>query len=115
MQVSITIIEPWFLGEATNWQPLHGQLIRLSNHEGGGRALIKLDKAVDTGDAQWAYLIGAPRHIGDQIEALRKGTSVMSTFMGITSQQAMLENPFDTAKGPGVLAFIGDLVSRDAP
>jgi len=114
MRVSITIIEPWDFGEATDWQDIYGQVIRLSNDEDGGRVLIRLDKAVDIGDEQWPYLIGAPRHVGDRIESLRTGTNVTSTFTGITSQQAMLENPFDTAKRRGALAFIGDLVPRDA-
>ena len=113
MRVSLTIVEPWDLGEATHWQAIPGELIQLQNYEGGGRVLIRLDKAVDLGDVQWSYLVGSPRHVGDRFDALRAGAKVTGTFTGVTSHQAMSENPFDISNGRGALTFIGDMEPSD--
>lgn len=106
MRISITVSDPWELGEATKWQPLCGRLLQT---KGEGRVLIKLDSALSYGDSIWHFVIASPRHRGDEIDALQAGKKVMATFIGIPDQQAGSEAVFDTHGWRGGLAFIGDI------
>lgn len=43
MRISITLSDPWGLGEALKWQPLRGEWLRVMRNDHGGHALIALD------------------------------------------------------------------------
>ena len=109
MRISVTISEPWELGEAIHWRALGGELTRAVEDEHGGRVLIKLDSPIKYRGLEWQYIVGAPRHRGDRVAALQTGELVMTALTAITAQQAMSDNPFDTTSWRGGLAFVGDL------
>jgi hypothetical protein len=109
MRVKIIVSDPWDLGESIHWQPLGGELIRVSKGAVAGHALIKLDAPIDYGDVQWQFVIGTPRHSGDRFESLGPGLKVAGAFRGLTLQQAALENPFDAVGWRGGLAFIAEI------
>lgn len=109
MGVLISISDPWELGEALKWQPIHNELLKAVNDEQGGRALIKLDDAISFRGANWRYVVAAPRHQGNEIAGLHSGTKVVGAFTGISDQQAESSSPMDTGNWRGGLAFTGDV------
>lgn len=108
MQILISISDPWELGESLRWQPLRGELIESVSDEHGGRALIKLDEAVNYHGSACRYAIASPRHKGNEIGAVQAGKKLVCAFIGISEQQAEV-SPLDTKNWRGGLAFIGDL------
>lgn len=106
MRISITISDPWELGEATKWQPLCGNLLQTRDE---GRGLIKLDDAVSYGGSIWHFAIASPRRRGDEVGALQTGKKVAATFIGISDEQAGSADAFDTHDWRGGLAFMGDI------
>jgi hypothetical protein len=115
MRVSVTISEPWELGEAVQWRSLAGELQRLIDDAQGGRVLIKLDHSIRYRGSEWHYVVGTPRHSGDRLAALQAGQKVLSALTGITVQQAVSDNPFDTSGWRGGLALVGDIEPIRAP
>jgi len=109
IRISISISEPWELGEALKWQPLRGELLQTVNDEHGGMALIKLDNAINYQGSNWRYVVAVPRHHGSEIAGLHSGRKVLSAFSGISDQQAESSSPLSTSKWRGGLAFIGDV------
>lgn len=109
MRVSVTISEPWELGEATNWHSIPAELIRTEIVNGRPVALLKLDEPIIVATSSWPYVIAAPRHAGDWIAELHLGTSVAVSMTGITAQQAMSEKPCDISGWRGGLACIGEV------
>ena len=109
MRISISISDPWELGEALKWQPLRGELLQTVNDEHGGRALIKLDDAINYQGSNWRYVVATPRHQESEIAGLQSGKKVVSAFTGISDQQAESSSPLDTSNWRGGLAFIGDV------
>lgn len=109
MRISISISDPWELGEALKWQPLRGELLQTANDEHGGRALIKLDDGVNYHGSNWRYVVAAPRHQGNEIAALQTGKKLLGAFTGISDQQAESANPLDTSNWRGGLAFTGEV------
>jgi hypothetical protein len=109
MRVTVTISEPWELGEAMQWCSLPGELQRVVDDGPGGRVLIKLDDPIKYRGLEWHYVVGAPRHAGDRVASLQAGQKVLSALTGITGQQAMSDSPFDTSNWRGGLAFVGDI------
>lgn len=110
MRISISISDPWELGEALSWHPLTGELLTSVKNEHGGRALIKLDNPISYYGSNWRYVVAAPRHQGDEIGALETGKKIMCAFTGIPDEQAEAGSPLDTQNWRGGLAFIGDLI-----
>ena len=109
MRISISISDPWELGEALRWKSLQGELLRMVNDEHGGRALIKLDEVIDYRGSNWRYVVAVPRYQGNDIAALHTGKKVLAAFTGISDQQAESTNALDTSNWRGGLAFIGDI------
>lgn len=109
MRISISISDPWELGEAQKWQPLRGELLQTVSDEHGGRALIKLDETINYRDSNWCYVVVAPRHQGNEIAELQTGKKVLGAFTGISDQQAESNSPLDTSNWRGGLAFTGDV------
>jgi hypothetical protein len=83
--------------------------------EHGGRVLIELDSPINYRGVEWSYLVGVPRHRGDSVSKLQTGESVVSALTGITSRQAISDNPCDTRSWRGGLAFVGDLRQSSTP
>lgn len=109
MQISISISDPWELGEALKWQPLRGELLRLVSDERGGRALIRLDAPVNYRGSAWRYVVAVPRHQGNEIAGLETGQKVLAAFTGIPDQHAESNEALDTSNWRGGLAFVGDV------
>ena len=107
--LTITISEPWELGEAMKWQPLHGELLRSVNDERGGQVLIKLDDPVEYREKTCRHVIASPRHVGVEMASLSAGKTVLCGMTGISEQQAESSNPFDLSSWRGGIAFIGDV------
>jgi hypothetical protein len=112
MRISISITDPWELGEVLKWQPLRGELLQIVNDEHGGRALIKLDDAINYRGSNWHYVVAAPRHQGNEIARLQTGKKVSGAFTGMSDQQAESRSPLDTSNWRGGLAFTGDVEPR---
>jgi len=108
MRISISISDPWELGEALKWQPLRGELLQMVNDEHGGRALIKLDDAINYRGSIWGYLIAAPRHQGNEIAGVQSGKKVLGAFTGVSDQQAWSSTPLDTSNWRSGIAFTCD-------
>ena len=108
-RIIICISDPWELGEALKWQPLQGELLRMTSDEGGGRALIKLDAALSYRGSTWHYVIAAPRHQGNEMAELQTGKKVPAALTGIPDQQAESSRVLDTRNWRGGLAFLGDV------
>jgi len=108
MRISVSISDPWELGEALKWQPLQGELLQMVNDEHGGRALIKLDNAINYRGSSWRYVVATSRHQGRPIAEIQNG-KVASAFTGISEQQAESSSPLDTSNWRGGLAFVGDI------
>jgi len=108
-QLTITLSDPWELGEALKWQPLQGNLLRLVNDDRGGQALIKLDESFEYRGAICRHVIASPRHVGVEIASLTIGKTVFCGLTGISEQQAESSNPFDLSSWRGGIAFIGDV------
>jgi hypothetical protein len=109
MQISISVSDPWELGEALKWQSLRGELLQMVNDDHGGRALIKLHDAVNYRGSVWRYVVAAPRHQGNEIAGLQTGKKVLAAFTGISDQQAESSGALNTSNWRGGLAFVGDL------
>lgn len=109
-RVVISIADPWDLGEALSWRPLHGDLLTVELGEHGGRGLVRLDARVEYNGSVWLYVVASPRHKGSTIDAVQQGRSVICVFTGISETQASSPNSLDTSwwRGGG-LAFIGNL------
>jgi len=75
----------------------------------GGRALIKLDDAINYRGSIWRYVVAAPRHQGHEIAGLQTGKKVFGAFTGISDQQGKSSAPLDTNNWRGGLGFIGDV------
>lgn len=109
MRITISISDPWELGEALKWQPIQGELLRMASDERGGRALIKLDAALNYRGSVWHYVVAAPRHQGSTIAGLQTGRKVLAALTGIPDQQAESSGVPDTSNWRGGLAFLGDV------
>src|SRR4051794_17140622 len=109
MRILISISDPWEPGEALKWQPLQGELLRVANDARGGRALIKLDNAINYRGSNWQYFVVSPRHQADEIADLQSGKKVLGAFTGLTDQQAVSSGALDTSDWRGSIAFVGDV------
>jgi hypothetical protein len=109
MRVSISISDPWDLGEENGWKPLPGLMLQLVDDDRGGRALILLDQEVTYRGTRWRYLVARVRHQGDRIAALRGGETVLSSMIGISEEQANTSPAPDMDLWRGGLSFIGSI------
>lgn len=114
LRVSIVLSDPWELGEALNWEPLKGELLRMEAGEHGGRALIKLEKIITYRKSNCRFVVASPRHEGKKITSLQRRESVSCAFTGISDSQAALDGVPDTLGWRGGIAFIGDIRLIDA-
>jgi hypothetical protein len=108
MRISISISDPWDIGDAYGWVPFSGEVIKIEENEYGGMALIRLESPIYYRDLSLQFLIAKPRHKGDSIAAVRDGDKVLAAFVGISDEQAASDISADGWRGG--LAFIGDLV-----
>lgn len=113
-QVSIVLSDPWELGEALNWEPLKGELLRMETGEHGGRALIELERSITYQGPDCRFVVASPRHVGEEIASLQLRKSVACAFTGISDAQAESSGVPDTREWRGGLAFIGDIRLIDA-
>ena len=111
MRVSLTISEPWEVGEAIHWHALPGELIKEETVNGRATVLLKLDEPINLGASRWLYVVVAPRHAGDFIAELRLGNKVSVSITGITAQQALSQNPCDLSGWRGGLGCVGEIES----
>ena len=109
MRVSLTISDPWEVGEALGWERLPGELLLRVHDEHGGRALIKLDSPITYGGSTWRFVVAAPRLVGKGLAGLDGGETVGCGFIGICDQQASSSLALDTSHWRGGLAFIAGL------
>lgn len=110
MRISISISEPWDLGEARNWRPLHGELTWPTSDGNGDRALVELDERISYRGSVCRYVVTSPRLHGSKLAELKLGKEVLCAFIGISDEQAKSDVPLNTDnwRGGG-LAFIGDI------
>jgi len=106
----ITVSDPWDLGEALNWQAINGHLLQTESTDSGGKALVRFDQPVLYHGGAYNYAVASPRHEGSNIAEIRAGKSVGCAFTAISDEQAQSNNPMDTSRWRGGLAFIGDVV-----
>ena len=106
--ISLSVAEPWELGEALSWRCLKGCIVKSVTNKNGGRALIKLSDPLTFEGLAWRYVIAEPRHEESRIDALRSGEKLLCGFIGIAETQAKSAGPFDTENWRGGLSFIGD-------
>lgn len=101
MRVTVSISDPWDLGEALGWSRLRGELLRTQNAQHRERALIRLDDAILWEGTSWRYLIAQARHVEPDIHAIFGGAEVPAGFVGITDEQATSNTQLDTSKWRG--------------
>lgn len=109
MNVSISVSDPWDLGESLKWRPLLGELMQSSSDDRGGRALIRLGHAIDYRGTSYGFVVAVPRHEGATLAALAEGGRVFCSFTGVSDEHAQSENALSTDHWRGGLAFIGDI------
>lgn len=107
--ISITVSDPWDVGEAVNWQPIEGHLLQMENDAHGGQALIKFDGSISYRGSVYRYAVASPRLEGHQIAELNAGKMVCSALTGISDHQAESSSPLDISNWRGGLAFVGDI------
>lgn len=108
-RVKITISDPWQLGEALGWRPMVGNVVRLEANAATNDALIELDTVVDQRAFPTRFVVATPRHIGESIEAIERGTVVTCSFTGISEEQAFSGYPLDLGSWRGGMAFTGTI------
>src|SRR5699024_5996653 len=104
LQVSIVLSDPWELGEALNWKPLSGELLRMEPGEHGGRALIELERSIAYRGSDCRFVVASPRHVGEEIASLQLRKSVVCAFTGISDAQAVSSGIPDTREWRGGIA-----------
>ncbi len=109
LRVLIVLSDPWELGEALNWEPLKGELLRREAGGHGGRALIKLEKIITYRGSSCRFVVASPRHQGKEITYLQRRETVSCAFTGISDSQAALGGAPETLGWRGGIAFIGDI------
>lgn len=107
--VTIVVSEPWELGVATNWVPIKGKVVSVQVCQHGGRALVQLEPPVEHRGATYAFAVASPRLQGHGAENVVAGTRMCASLVGISDEQAVSADPFDTSSWRGGLAFIGDI------
>lgn len=111
ISITITVSEPWDVGEAVNWQPIRGRLLQVNTDDHGGNVLVEFEPPICYRNSIYRYAVASPRLAGHQMTEVTNGGMVCSTFTGISDEQAKSDNPFDISKWRGGLAIIGDLES----
>lgn len=114
-EVTISVSDPWDLGEALGWRVLTGELVRLEDDDHGGRALIRLDAPIEHAGVSCSHVIASPRHAGDALASLASGQSVLCGFIGVADASAATAISLDTSGWRGGLAFIGTIEPSAAP
>ena len=107
--ILITVSDPWDVGEAVNWQAIRGRLLQTESTDSGGKALVRFDQPVLYHGAAYNYAVASPRQEGRNIAEIRAGKSVGCALTAISDEQAQSNNPMDTSRWRGGLAFIGDV------
>ncbi len=108
-RVTLSITDPWELGEAIRWQPLHGEVLQFSDDVQGGRALVRLDAIVEYGGRGWNYVVVSPRHEGSRIASIQAGNPVLVACTGVTDSEAESYVRVVPETWRGGLAFIADM------
>jgi hypothetical protein len=109
LPISITVSDPWDVGEAVNWKPIDGELLQLQEADHGGKALVRFDHEIVYRGAAYRYAVAAPRLEGGDVAEIEEGKTVGCALTGISQEQARSSDPMDTSKWRGGLAFIGDI------
>jgi hypothetical protein len=110
MKVTISVSEPWQLGELLGWRSLAGHVITAASDSAGGQILIRLDKPLLWGGSNWNYLIGSPRYEGSSVAALNEPSGLISAMVGIPDDQAEGQQPFASRSKTSTGYFIGTIL-----
>lgn len=108
MKVSISLSDPWDLGESLGWALLSGTVLRVIEDENGGRALIKLDTPISYRDSQWRYVRATPRFVDVNMLGLKFGVKLPCGLVGVTEEQAETGDSWKTSPY-SKLSFIADV------
>jgi hypothetical protein len=109
LPISITVSDPWDVGEAVNWRTIRGVLLQTADADHGGKVLMRFDHDINYRGSAYRYAVGSPRLEGRHVAETEAGKSVGCVLIGIFEEQAKSSNPMDTSKWRGGLAFVGDL------
>lgn len=109
IQVYISISEPWDLGEALEWQPVQGEILKFNAEPHADRALIRLLNPIAHSGKIYRYVVATPRVKKLRVTSLSKGQSLGCAFIGIDDEQVSAVDPMETSSWRGGLAFIGDI------
>ena len=112
--VTLSIADPWGLGEAIGWRPLQGEVLQFSDDLPGGRALVRLDETVEYAGQGWHYIVVSPRHEGSCIASVQNGNPVPVACTGLTDADAELYGCEGAGTWRGGLGFIADLQLTEA-
>lgn len=107
-RVQVVLSDPWDLGESVNWNPLFGDLVKVTLVD-GGRALIKFDQPLSYKGTTYHFAVAVPRHEKNSLGLLQTGARVFCGFTGVSDEHAKSENPLATDHWRGGLAFIGTI------
>ncbi len=109
LPISITISDPWDVGEALNWQTIRGVLLQTADADHGGKILVRFDHDINYRGSAYRYAVGAPYLEGRHVTEIEAGKSVGCALTGISEEQAESSNPMDISKWRGGFAFVGDV------
>lgn len=110
LSVSITVSDPWDVGEAVKWQPIRGTLLKRQATSQTSSGLIKFEAPVNYRGSCYYFAVAWPRRKEDSIAEVYAGKMVCCGITGISAQQAESDNPLDISKWRGGFAFVGDVV-----
>jgi hypothetical protein len=108
LRVTITVSDPWDLGEAIAWQAIRGAVA----HMQADAWLVKVDSPFVHSDLEYQYLVVSPRHVDSRLE---RATSeqVECNIIRTTPERASSAAPCDVSWWRGGGAIIGALAAED--
>ena len=109
LPISITVSDPWDVGEAVNWRTIRGVLLQTAEADHAGKALMRFDHDINYRGSSYRYAVACPRLEGRHVAEIEAGKSVGCVLIGISEEQAESSKPMDTSKWRGGLAFVGDV------
>jgi hypothetical protein len=109
LRISITISDPWEVGESVNCETLSSELLQTQDTGHGGKALVRFKRPLRYRGQMYYYAVASPRHEGRFIHEIEAGKSLDCALTGISDEQAHSSSPMDMSKWRGGLAVIADI------
>jgi hypothetical protein len=109
MKITITVSDPWAVGEALNWRPISATVVSMRPQQEQGTALIEFDPPLEYDGRHWRFGVASPRHVGDRIAALDQGPDLFAAVTTIDNDSSRSNWRAATERRGDGLYFIGNI------